>query len=105
MKKKRITKHRNAAPPTSIAWYKPEQWERLIEVSEDRNDLEKTYNEWEAQAEEKLKALRSEGIITKKVLVDVEALLAWCNERGVKVSGSSRSEYVAWLMRKQDRST
>jgi len=103
MKKKRIPKRKKSVLKTGVAWYKPEQWARLLEISEDRDELEKTYKEWVTQAEEQRKILISEGIALKKVVIDVEALLAWCKERRRKVNGSSRTEYVIWLMQECDK--
>ena len=85
-----------------IAWYRPEQWSRLLEVSEDREDLERTFAEWEQQAEEKLRALRAEGLDIKKVTIEVEELLAWCQNRVLSVDASARSHYVSDLLRKRD---
>ena len=103
MKKKRIPKRKKSALKTGVAWYKPEQWDRLLEISEDRGELEKTYTEWVTHAEEQRKILISEGLALKKVVIDVEALLSWCNERRRKVNGSSRTEYVIWLMQELDK--
>ena len=36
---------------TGVAWYRPEQWERLREVSEDVDNLEETYEAWLKTAE------------------------------------------------------
>ena len=85
-----------------IAWFRPDQWSRLLEVSEDRENLEGTFAEWEQQAEEKLRALRAEGLEIEKVIVDVEELLAWCKSQNLSVDGVARSKYVAELVRKQD---
>jgi hypothetical protein len=85
-----------------IAWYRPEQWARLLEVSDDSEELETTFAEWEALAEEKFRALLAEGMNVEKVVVDIEELLAWCKGRGFSVDASARSHYVADLLRKQD---
>ncbi|MHB8791147.1 MAG: hypothetical protein ACYDBT_14865 [Desulfobulbaceae bacterium] len=34
----------------AVAWYKPDQWRRLREISEDRDRLEETYGEWQILA-------------------------------------------------------
>jgi hypothetical protein len=97
---------RDRKPPTAkfgVAWYKPEQWARLLEISQDRQDLEDTYAEWEAHAEDGLHRLAGQGLAPEKVIVDVEELLAWCNEKGIPVNGSSRSEYTAWSIRERDK--
>ena len=85
-----------------IAWYRPEQWARLLEVSDDRDELEATFAEWEALAEEKVRELQAEGVNVEKVIVDIEELLAWCQGRGLSVDASARSHYVADLLRRQD---
>jgi len=38
-----------------------------------------------------------------KVTVDTEELLLWCNERGLKVNGESRSQYASWLLQEKDK--
>ena len=66
-----------------VAWYKPDQWERLREVSEDREDIEETFDEWQVNAKKGIRLMQSQGIIPEKVLVDVEELLAWCSGKGL----------------------
>jgi hypothetical protein len=85
-----------------IAWFRPEQWSRLLEISEDREDLEETFAEWEVLAEEKLRDLRAQGVNAQKITIDLEKLLAWCKSRGLSVNASARSQYVADLLRKRD---
>jgi hypothetical protein len=85
-----------------IAWFRPEQWSRLLEISEDREDLEETFAEWEVLAEEKLRDLRAQGVNAQKITIDLEKLLAWCKSRGLSLNASARSQYVADLLRKRD---
>jgi len=85
-----------------IAWYRPEQWSRLLEISADREDLENTFAEWEQLATEKLRSLRAEGLQVKKIIVDVEKLLAWCLSRGLSVDSTARSQYVSEVLRKRN---
>jgi hypothetical protein len=50
-----------------FAWYRPEQWQRVREISADADDLHDSYIEWLVSAEEKLQELRSSGLRVKKV--------------------------------------
>lgn len=86
----------------SIAWYKPEQWQRLLEVSVDSDRLEKTFGEWQIFAEKAMEDFAARGSFPIKVVVDVEELLAWCNENGLPVNGESRSQYTARLLREMN---
>lgn len=77
-----------------VAWYKPEQWDLLKAVSEDRDELENTYTEWLEYAEKALREFRLKGIYLDKVEVDVEELSVWCKEKKVPVNGDSRVDFV-----------
>lgn len=88
----------------SVAWYKPEQWSRLLAISVDRENLERTYGDWLRQAEKNLADFAEQGGYPEKIVVDTEELLAWANERGLPVNGESRSQYASWLAREMDQS-
>lgn len=83
-----------------LAWYRPEQWKLLREVSADVEDLEETHSEWMAEANKTLTILKEEGVSFVKVDVDVEELANWCCEKGVKVDGAARSEFVVHKLQK-----
>ncbi len=85
---------------TGVAWYRPEQWKLLREVSADVEDLEETHSEWMAAANKALRILREEGASFVKVDVDVEELLNWCREKGVKIDGAARSEFVLYKLQR-----
>lgn len=84
-----------------IAWFRPEQWQRLRDVSDDVDVLEATHAEWLLQAIRMLKKLRRKGLAVQKVDVDVEDLVAWCNAAGRSVDGSARADYAAHQMRQR----
>ena len=50
-----------------VAWYRPEQYERLLEISVDGEELEATYDEWMENAEDTLKEIQKKGIYFEKV--------------------------------------
>lgn len=77
-----------------VAWYRREQWPRLLEISADRDKLEDSYDEWLAHASKALGMLKSKGLDPVKVDIDTEELLAWCRSRNLPVSGEARAEYT-----------
>jgi len=85
-----------------VAWYRPEQWQRLREVSIDKDVLEETHAEWVQNAEKALQEMRRLGMDPVKVDVDVEELLQWCESQHIAVSGEARSTYVATQLRLLD---
>lgn len=86
---------------TGCAWYRAEQWERLREISVDRDGLGESYEEWVANAEESLRQMRQVGIWAEKMEVDVEELLAWCRAQGREVDGAARAAYAAEMLRQR----
>jgi len=81
-----------------ISWFQPEQWERLLEVSSDRESLDNSYEEWRENANKAIHEFRAQGQKVKKVKLNLEEFLYWCNENKKETNGSARAEYVAILM-------
>ena len=77
-----------------LAWFRSEQWDRLLEVSDDRDHLEETFEEWVDVAQQKYDELKNLGYDIKKVDVDVEELVRWCLARDRPVDGEARSEFA-----------
>lgn len=74
-----------------IAWFRRDEWPKLLEVSADRDQLENTYDEWLESARRTLLKLRAEGRRMEKVEVGVEQLLEWCRTRHVPVDAAARA--------------
>lgn len=55
------TSARKGKPVVGIAWYRPQQWQRLREVAVDIDMIEQTHAEWLAVATKTLNDLRREG--------------------------------------------
>lgn len=94
--------HEEVGLAWGLAWYRPEQWARLREISVDADELEATFLEWLVIAEKARRDFEDNFLFPEKVPVDVEELLAWCRERKRPVDGQARSQYVAWLMRERE---
>ena len=52
-----------------VAWYRPEQWDRLLEISSDYQEFEDTFEEWKVMAEENLRKLSQRGYVNP-IIVD-----------------------------------
>jgi len=82
-----------------IAWYRPDQWDKLREVSVDRDELEPTYEEWRQSAEATLITLSAQGLHPERVDIDIDELLSWCYNNHLPVDGSARSQFAAFKLR------
>lgn len=86
-----------------LCWYQPEQWDRLKEISSDRDDLEDTYEEWRRNANKSLSELRASGQVIKKVKINLEELLLWCNEQQLKINSHSRAGYASHVLQRTEK--
>jgi hypothetical protein len=86
---------------TGVAWYRPEQWQRLRDVSEDAENLEETYDAWLQTAERMIRDGIPADVVVEKIDVDVEEVLAWCNVMGLPMNTASRARFVSERVRQK----
>ena len=96
-KQKQKRKHRPAFV-TGVAWYKPEEWDAWKAACP---GFEETYAEWEPYALEHVRTMGRKGISVRKVVIGLEAFLAWCQENGQSPDGAGRAAYVAELLQER----
>lgn len=97
---KRPTDPKEEGVVVGVAWYRREQWPRLLEISEDREKLEESYDEWLESAVKGLGTFASQGLKAIRVDVDTEELLAWCARRNLPVDGKARAEFTTEKVQK-----
>jgi hypothetical protein len=90
-------------PRVGLAWYKPDQWDMLLEASVDRDDLEDTYFEWVQVATEGEARMKEMGMHVRRVEVDVPELIAWCREEGIPLDNKARSSFATMKLEQQSR--
>ena len=61
MKRRKKKRREPVLLRTGVAWYRPEQWERLRDIVPDPEALEETYEEWLAMATRALSRLAEQG--------------------------------------------
>ena len=93
-----------AGSQVGIAWFTCEQWQRLTEIADDRNELDETFERWERNALSALYTLHSKGHSVRKVMVDVDTFVAWCRGRRRRADAAARADYVIALLKLADDS-
>lgn len=88
-----------------IAWYRPEQWSRLRELSEDADQLEPDYESWHRNAKTKMTELIISGVQVEKVVIDTEALSAWCVQHRSKINAQTRAQFTTHILREKHEHT
>jgi len=100
-KKKRDARRRQSKLAVGVAWYSPEQWQRLREIAQDADSLHDTYQEWLSSVEKLIRETAASHVLIEKMDIDIEALVAWCNERNFAINGEARSQYVSEKLREK----
>jgi hypothetical protein len=93
------SKFDSSTSAVGVAWYKPEEWETLRNVSTDKDKLEETHAEWLKEAERVVKGLRQQGLQIIKIDVEVADLLLWCESQEIPLNAEARAKYTAFRVK------
>jgi hypothetical protein len=78
-----------------VAWYTPEQWQRLKLLADDAEALDDTYQDWLKNATDQVRRLKGQGFQVVEVPIDVDEWVAWSQENGKALDGAARSEFTS----------
>lgn len=79
----------------NLAYYKKEDWQRFLQVIDDRNRMHKTWNEWHDSFLETKRMLISQGLSVYQVTVNLDELISYCVLKGIKNDSKARSQFVS----------
>ena len=68
-------------------------------LSEDRDHLHETHAQWLVDAENLVSQVTAQGVIARRVPVDVDAMFDWCREQNLPFNASGRAQFVTWWLR------
>lgn len=94
---------KSSTQKAGLCWIRPDQWQQLLDVAEDRDRLESSWEEWQEKSLEMIEVFATRNILIEKVDVDVNVLVDWCHQRDKPVNASTRAEYVTALMLEQKK--
>jgi hypothetical protein len=77
-----------------IAWYKRDQWQRVLTDFADASHMHKTWGEWRQAAENGIEQLSRRGTIAYPVLLDADEITCYCHQRGLPNIGKTRAKLV-----------
>lgn len=81
-----------------MAFYRPEDWSRLLSIVDDKEVFHDTWEQWHQQYQSSKKQLESEGLIVNDVVVNIDDLISFCFQYGIKNVGKARSRFVAQII-------
>ena len=77
-----------------IGVYLKEDYQEILNLSEDRDNLDETWEAWKANKKRAVSQLKKQGLTLIDILVKPRDLVMFCRERGLPINGKSRAEYV-----------
>ena len=83
-----------SATVIGIAWYRPESYERLVELMADGASFPKTYASWRQKAVRMERELKRQGAKPVQVEVDPAAFERWCRQHGLPPDSEARNRFV-----------
>ncbi len=79
----------------NLAYYRKEDWDRLMQIITDRESMHDTWEEWHETYQKTKAELTIMGMNVKVVVIDIDQLKAFCKKRKIKNDGKARSTYVS----------
>lgn len=81
----------------NMAFYRPEDWNRLLSIVDDREVFHETWEQWHQQYQTSKKHLQSQGLKVNDVIINLDELIRFCFQNGIKNDGKARSRFVSQI--------
>lgn len=81
----------------NMAFYRTEDWSRLLSIVDDRHVFHDTWEKWHQQYQKSKKQLRTQGFKVKDVVVNIDDLIRFCFLKGIKNDCKARSRFVSQI--------
>ncbi len=79
----------------ALAWYSETDYEDLLEMMADGEDLPNTYQEWLDLSLAIEKELLKEGYPVTRIMIQPKQFASWCRIHGLKPNAKARAEFAA----------
>src|ERR1700730_16477819 len=86
-----------------LPWFTPERWPKMRAVAADRDNLHDTFGECEQSGPASLNDLIAKGHPVEKILIDVDALIAWCKAESRPLDSSARHVFAFLSVVERDK--
>ncbi|MCC6891076.1 MAG: hypothetical protein IT536_21320 [Hyphomicrobiales bacterium] len=90
---------------SGMAWYRREDYPRILEIMEDRQKLYPDFTSWENAAKSGESSMKREGHIVIRALIDPEKFPEWCRKRGLRIDAQARMQFANEVAYEQMRQT
>jgi hypothetical protein len=77
-----------------LAWYKREDYPKLLAIFDDADSLPDTYEEWLEEAGEIERKLIIQGHRVVRAAIDPATFPGWCEAKGLKLDATARTRFA-----------
>ena len=78
-----------------IGKYLQEDYEEILRLSSDGNDLDDTWEDWRINQSNAKNNLQSSGFSVVDIIVKPRELVDYCRQRGLEINSESRVEFIS----------
>jgi hypothetical protein len=79
--------------PIYVAWYREEDYPRILRIMEDRHLMMASFSKWLAAAEKFEKSSKGQGFDVVRVIIDPVRFVAWCRKHSLSCNARARVKY------------
>ena len=79
----------------NLAYYRKKDWVKFLEMIDDRDSMHDSWKEWRKSFLKAKRGLTSQGLVVNDFVVDLNELRKYCSNRGLKIDGKARSQFVS----------
>jgi hypothetical protein len=83
---------------SGIAYYRKEDWDRHVQLADDRAGLHNCWEDWLESAHQLKWEAESLGFQTQFIIIDLNQLMQYCVANKLPNIGATRAEYVTKLV-------
>jgi hypothetical protein len=79
----------------NLAYYEKKDWKQFIAMIDDKESMHERWEDWYKDFQKTRDNLTALGFLVREVRINIGELRAYCLERGVKIDGKARSQFVS----------
>lgn len=88
-----------------LAWYKREDYPRILQIMEDADKLPPTHEKWLYSAQKVESQAKRNGTIVVRAVIDPDEFIAYCARHDLKIDAHARTRFGAEVAAEQVKTT
>ncbi len=79
----------------NLAYYRRKDWKNFLKMIDDKDSMHDSWEDWHKSFLRTKQILISKGFIVNDFIVDLDKLKIYCSNKGLKIDGKARSQFVS----------